>query len=134
MAGFTKKQLETILKDTQEHLAETKRMGPGYYGIRGRYEYAIEADERYIEKLKKQIAEYDQSALNENQRAILGWLIDCYKDDGDPIEAVSDLYDETMPSDWKTCLLAAYETLSVGQKFKLLAAFAEWGLSIEKSD
>lgn len=128
MADFTKTELEIMLKDTEEHLAETKRMGPGYYGIRERYDYAIESDERYIGKLRKQIAEYDQSALNENQQAILGWLIDCYKDDGDPIEAISDLYDETMPSDWKTCLLAAYETLSICQKFQVLAAFAEWGM------
>nr|DAL96342.1 MAG TPA: hypothetical protein [Caudoviricetes sp.] len=128
MAEFTKTELEKILIDTQEHLAETKRLGPGYYRIRERYDYAIEADERYIEKLRKQIAEFYQAALNENQRAILGWLIDCYKDDGDPIEAISDLYDETMPSDWKTCLLAAYETLSICQKFQVLAAFAEWGM------
>lgn len=66
--------------------------------------------------------------LNENQQAILSWLIDCYKDDGDPIEAISDLYDETMPSAWKSCLLAAYETLNVGQKFQVLEAFAEWGM------
>lgn len=66
--------------------------------------------------------------LNENQQAILSWLIDCYKDDGDPVEAISDLYDETMPSDWKSCLLAAYETLNVRQKFQVLSAFAEWGM------
>lgn len=66
--------------------------------------------------------------LNENQQAILSWLIDCYKDDGDPVEAISDLYDETMPSDWKSCLLAAYEMLNVRQKFQVLAAFADWGM------
>ena len=69
-----------------------------------------------------------QNHLNENQQAVLSWLIDCYGDDGDPIEALSDLYDETMPTEWKTCLDAAYETFDNQQKFQLLHAFAEWGM------
>ncbi|MDT2660683.1 hypothetical protein P7E02_12440 [Enterococcus hulanensis] len=69
-----------------------------------------------------------QAKLNENQQAVLSWLIDCYKDDGDPVEAISDLYDETMPTERKTCLDAAYETFDNQQKFQLLAAFAEWGM------
>lgn len=80
MADFTKQELETMLKDTEEHLAETKMMGPGYYKIRERYDYAVEADERYIEKLKKQIAEYDQikhaKGLLEIMPPKIGWSVD----------------------------------------------------------
>lgn len=78
---------------------------------------------------KSVVAQIDEPhELNENQQAVLSWLIDCYKDDGDPVEAISDLYDETIPTEWKTCLDAAYETFDNQQKFQLLAAFAEWGM------
>ncbi|MGM0337689.1 hypothetical protein [Enterococcus sp. AZ007] len=70
----------------------------------------------------------DDQELNENQQAVLSWLIDDYKDYGDPIIAIGDLGDETLPSRWKTCLQAAYENLDTEQKFELLKAFAEWGM------
>ncbi|WP_367378115.1 hypothetical protein [Enterococcus gilvus] len=116
-----------MLKDTEEHLAETIRLGPGYYRIRERYDYAVESDERYIEKLKKQIAEFDQDKLNKNQQIVLEWLKDDYKEYGDPIVAIGDLGDEILPSRWKTCLQATYEKLDTQQKWEVLAAFAEWG-------
>lgn len=109
MADFTKTELETILKDTEEHLDETKRMGPGYYKIRERYDYAVEADERYIEKLKKQIAEYDQGKLNSDQQVVLDWLK----------YPLNDIPDK---------VLKAYQELSPEQQLEVLAAFAEWGM------
>lgn len=129
MAGFTKKQLETILKDTQEHLAETMRLGPGYYRIRERYDYAIESDERYIEKLKKQIAEYDQAALNKNQQIVLEWL----KSQGKrrPIMTIADFADAYYGLEGAPVvpleILSSYEQLSDDEVYQLLAAFAEWG-------
>ncbi|MGM0215045.1 hypothetical protein [Enterococcus sp. AZ109] len=69
------------------------------------------------------------ASLNDNQQAILGWLTDCYKENGDPVTTVSDLYDETRPSEWKSCLLAAFEDLDSKQQFEVLAAFADWGLA-----
>ncbi|HCM85561.1 MULTISPECIES: hypothetical protein [Enterococcus] len=122
MAGFTKKQLETILKDTQEHLAETKRLGPGYYRIRERYDYAVEADERYIEKLRKQIAEYDQSALNENQQIVLEWLKWSVKEQGNsPMDAVYLLVlGESLVS-----VSLAYIALTPDQQTQVLAVFSK---------
>ncbi|MBO0458371.1 hypothetical protein JZO77_16690 [Enterococcus hulanensis] len=90
-------------------------------------------DKQYTLEEFNQIVDYLASdiEINENQQAVLSWLIDCYKDDGDPVEAISDLYDETMPTEWKTCLDAAYETFDNQQKFQLLHAFAEWGMKSE---
>lgn len=123
MAGFTKKQLETILKDTQEHLAETKRLGPGYYRIRERYDYAVEADERYIEKLRKQIAEYDQAALNKNQQIVLEWL----KSNSNALKVpMLAIYELAGLADEK--VRAAYRQLNREEEFQVLAAFAEWGM------
>lgn len=140
MAEFTKTELEKILIDTQEHLAETKRLGPGYYGIRGRYDYAVESDERYIEKLRKQITEYDQAALNENQQIVLEWLKEAHKIGWHVLELFDTLlnrnyigFDEKEHSKMdkiRTAILA----LNEAEMFQVLAAFAEWGLSIEKGD
>lgn len=136
MAGFTKKLLETILKDTQEHLAETKRLGPGYYRIRERYDYAIESDERYIEKLRKQIAEYDQAALNENQQIVLEWLKKSAGREGSLMRALYSLYhlnlsreDFFKPEARKPLIevRAALRKLTRRQEAEVLAAFAEWG-------
>ena len=122
MAGFTKKQLETILKDTQEHLAETKRLGPGYYRIRERYDYAIESDERYIEKLRKQIVEYDQSTLNENQQVVLEWLKWSVKEQGNsPMDAIYLLVlGETLDS-----VSLAYIALTPEQQTQVLTVFSK---------
>lgn len=65
--------------------------------------------------------------LNEDQQAVLSWLIDDYKEYGDPIIAIGDLGDEVLPSRWESCLQAVYENLDTEQKFELLKAFAEWG-------
>ena len=140
MAEFTKTELEKILIDTQEHLAETKRLGPGYYRIRERYDYAVEADERYIEKLKRQIAEYDQDKLNENQQIVLEWVKEAHQIGWHVLELFDTLlnrnyigFDEKEYSKMdkiRTAILA----LSEAEMFQLLAAFAEWGVSIEKGD
>lgn len=127
MTEFTKTELEKILIDTQEHLAETKRLGPGYYGIRERYDYAIEADERYIEKLKRQIAEYDQAALNKNQQIVLEWL-----KDRTTVSSITNalwlLLDDALEVDYDTDGSEAWNRLTIDQKFQVLAAFAEWGM------
>ncbi|AXG38836.1 hypothetical protein EGCR1_08995 [Enterococcus gilvus] len=122
MAGFTKKQLETILKDTQEHLAETKRLGPGYYRIRERYDYAIESDERYIEKLRKQIAEYDQDKLNKNQQIVLEWLKEEKEERCSFESAIYWYFEDDVEPDIISDRLTQREFLQV------LAAFAEWGM------
>lgn len=130
MTEFSKKELEALLKDTEEHLAETKRLGPGYYGNRGRYDYAIEADERYIEKLKKQIDEYDQSTLNENQQIVLEWL-KAYadKDSGDcPMQTIFYMWDCIRSNMLGVEELTALIILTRIEQFQVLAAFAEWGM------
>lgn len=129
LADFTKQELEKILIDTQEHLAETKRIGPGYYRIRERYDYAIEADERYIEKLKKQIADYDQDKLNENQQIVLEWLKD---GDNSPFAMISTLDDDFVGID-TGCFLPSkvregFEALTNKEQFEILAAFAKRGM------
>lgn len=129
MVDFSKQELETMLKDTEEHLAETMRLGPGYYRIRERYDYAIESDERYIEKLRKQIAEYDQDKLNENQQIVLEWL----KSQGKrrPIMTIADFADAYYGLEGAPVvpleILSSYEQLSDDEVYQLLAAFAEWG-------
>lgn len=126
MTEFSKKELEALLKDTEEHLAETKRSGPGYYGIRERYDYAVEADERYIEKLKKQIADYDLNTLNENQQVVLDWLKSVGKDM--PIYRMADqlkwYIDHATTGEELDHALAS---LNGEEEFQVLAAFAEWG-------
>lgn len=69
-----------------------------------------------------------QPELNENQRIVLEWLKDDYKEYADPITAIGDLGDEILPSRWETCLQATYEKLDTQQKCEVLAAFAEWGM------
>lgn len=122
MVDFSKQEPETMLKDTEEHLAETMRLGPGYYRIRERYDYAIESDERYIEKLRKQIAEYDQAALNENQQIVLEWL----KSNSNALKVpMLAIYELAGLADEK--VRAAYLQLNREEEFQVLAAFAEWG-------
>jgi len=122
VVDFSKQEPETMLKDTEEHLAETMRLGPGYYRIRERYDYAIESDERYIEKLRKQIAEYDQAALNENQQIVLEWL----KSNSNALKVpMLAIYELAGLADEK--VRAAYLQLNREEEFQVLAAFAEWG-------
>lgn len=134
MTEFSKKELEALLKDTEEHLAETKRLGPGYYGIRERYDYAVEADERYIEKLKKQIADYDINTLNENQKIVLEWM----KEDDDPNITVVlwQLTDDVLESQSMRVDIGehvtAWKSLTDKQQFEVLQAFAEWGMKNEQ--
>ena len=111
-----------MLKDTEEHLAETMRLGPRYYRIRERYDYAIESDERYIEKLRKQIVEYDQSTLNENQQVVLEWLKWSVKEQGNsPMDAIYLLVlGETLDS---VCL--AYIALTPEQQTQVLTVFSK---------
>lgn len=120
MTEFSKKELEALLKDTEEHLAETKRLGPGYYGIRERYDYAVEADERYIEKLKRQIADYDLNRFNENQQVVLELLQKAYAKNKwmTPFGAVFSVANEND--------FAIRAWLTKEEQFKVLAAFADW--------
>ncbi|MBX8939228.1 hypothetical protein [Enterococcus gilvus] len=130
MTEFSKTELEALLKDTDEHLAETKRLGPGYYGIRERYDYAVEADERYIEKLEKQIADYDLNTLNENQQIVLEWL-EAYadKDSGDcPMQTIFYMWDCIRSNMLGVEELTALRILTRVEQFEVLAAFAEWGM------
>ncbi|WP_311843183.1 hypothetical protein [Enterococcus hulanensis] len=125
MTEFSKKELEALLKDTEEHLAETKRSGPGYYGIRERYDYAVEADERYIEKLKKQIADYDLNTLNENQQVVLDWLKK-NAEWGTPTGLIYELTKRnSMAAEY---IITAHDQLNKLEQFQVLAAFAEWGM------
>lgn len=121
MADFTKQELEAFLQSTEEHLAETKLMGPGYYKVRERYEYAIDADERYIEKLKKQIAEYDQNSLNSNQQIVLDVLKKNANQGLDEliVGGITYMNDEEID---------AVELSQQEELYQVLAAFAEWGL------
>ncbi|MDT2531902.1 hypothetical protein P7D93_18750 [Enterococcus raffinosus] len=139
MTEFSKKELEALLKDTEEHLAETKRLGPGYYGIRERYDYAVEADERYIEKLKRQIADYDLNRFNENQQVVLEWLKQVSGTEGSLTRALYSLYHlnlvrkeyfDNLTIDSKEHQLevrSALRNLSRKQEAQILTAFAEWG-------
>lgn len=113
-----------MLKDTEEHLAETKRLGPGYYRIRERYDYAVESDERYIEKLKKQIAEYDQAALNKNQQIVLEWLKK-NSEWGTPTGLIYELAKRNSIA--AEYIITAHDQLNDLEQFQVLAAFAEWG-------
>lgn len=125
MTEFSKKELEALLKDTEEHLAETKRSGPGYYGIRERYDYAVEADERYIEKLKKQIADYDLNTLNENQQVVLDWLKK-NAEWGTPTGLIYELTKRnSMAAEY---IITAHDQLNKLEQFQVLAAYAEWGM------
>ena len=134
MAVFAKQELEAFLQSTEEHLAETKLMGPGYYKVRERYEYAIDADERYIEKLKKQIAEYDQNSLNSNQQIVLEWLKEQVSN-GETLQYILwELTDNAYEKPAMGLLSAhaeAWLELEEYEKFQVLAAFAEWELSNE---
>ncbi|MGK0607171.1 hypothetical protein [Enterococcus gilvus] len=127
MAEFTKTELETMLKDTEEHLAETMRLGPGYYRIRERYDYAIESDERYIEKLRKQIAEYDQNQLEPEQLLVLNWI----KDELDrnkelkPFGVLSVLFDEAHNRSLDYDVLEAMNSLTTRQQLEVLEVFVE---------
>lgn len=144
MTEFSKKELEALLKDTDEHLAETKRLGPGYYGIRERYDYAVEADERYIEKLKKQIADYDINTLNENQQIVLEWLKQVSGTEGSLTRALYSLYHlnlvrkeyfDNLTIDTKEHQLevrSALRNLSRKKEAQILAAFAEWGMKNDR--
>ncbi|MGH1847129.1 hypothetical protein ABE869_09960 [Enterococcus gilvus] len=129
MVDFSKQELETMLKDTEELLAETMRLGPDYYRIHERYDYAIESDERYIEKLRKQIAEYDQVKLNENQQIVLEWL-EAYadKDSGDcPMQTIFYMWDCIRSDRLGGKELSALRKLTRIEQFQVLAAFADWG-------
>lgn len=119
-----------MVKDTEEHLAETKRLGPGYYRIRERYDYAIESDERYIEKLRKQIAEYDQAALNENQQVVLEWLKNkSLLTDIEPIELIWRLKVNSTKAGYRDMpVYKSYRYMTKAGQFQVLAAFAEWGM------
>ena len=131
MVDFSKQELETMLKDTEEHLAETMRLGPGYYRIRERYDYAIESDERYIEKLEKQIAEFDQDKLNESQQVVLEWLKEQVSN-GETLQYILwELTDNAYEEPAMGILSAhtkAWLELEEDEQFQLLAAFAEWGM------
>ena len=118
-----------MVKDTEEHLAETKRLGPGYYRIRERYDYAIESDERYIEKLRKQIAEYDQAALNENQQVVLEWLKNkSLLTDIEPIELIWRLKVNSTKAGYRDMpVYKSYRYMTKAGQFQVLASFAEWG-------
>lgn len=122
MTEFSKTELEALLKDTDEHLAETKRLGPGYYGIRERYDYAVEADERYIEKLEKQIADYDLNTLNENQQVVLEWLKEEKEERCSFESAIYWYFEDDVEPDIISDRLTQIEFLQV------LQAFAEWGM------
>lgn len=144
MTEFSKTELEALLKVTEEHLAETKRLGPGYYGIRERYDYAVEADERYIEKLKRQIADYDLNRFNENQQIVLEWLKQVSGTEGSLTRALYSLYHlnlvrkeyfDNLTIDTKEHQLevrSALRNLSRKQEAQILAAFAEWGMKNEQ--
>ncbi len=125
MTEFSKKELEALLKDTEEHLAETKRSGPGYYGIRERYDYAVEADERYIEKLKKQIADYDLNTLNENQQVVLEWLKK-NSEWGTPTGLIYELAKRNSMA--AEHIITAHDQLNKLEQFQVLAAYAECGM------
>ena len=128
MAVFTKQELETILKYTEEHLAETKRMGPGYYGIRERYDYAVEEDERYIEKLKKQIDDYDQNQLELNQLLVLNWIKEERERNKEltPFGVLSVLFDETNNRSIDYMVLEAMNQLTTNQQLEILYVFVEY--------
>lgn len=129
MAEFTKTELEKILIDTEEHLAETKRLGPGYYRIRERYDYAIESDERYIEK---QIAEYDQVALNKNQQIVLDYLtIENRLTKEAPLLSINNFAQDHFGAKLPEKVEKAYRKLNVEEDYQVLAAFAEWGMKNE---
>lgn len=130
MADFTKQELEAFLQSAEEHLAETKLLGPGYYKVRERYDYAIDADERYIEKLKRQIVEYDRDTLNKNQQIVLEWL----KSDDHPsysniFDIFSDLLDYQVPVEVGEAFTEMMTDSA--QQFQVLQAFAEWGMEQE---
>ncbi|MFB5482368.1 hypothetical protein [Enterococcus avium] len=133
MTEFSKTELEALLKDTDEHLAETKRLGPGYYGIRERYDYAVEADERYIEKLEKQIADYDLNTLNENQQVVLEWLKEVYIDNDEGyFSVISYLTNPTTEEEVHDPAHIALACLNPDEEVQVLAAFAEWGMKNEQ--
>ena len=87
-----------------------------------RYDYAIESDERYIEKLRKQIVEYDQSTLNENQQVVLEWLKWSVKEQGNsPMDAIYLLVlGETLDS-----VSLAYIALTPEQQTQVLTVFSK---------
>lgn len=72
--------------------------------------------------------------LNENQNVVLTWLK--YWHNHDPFFTLSDLYESVEPGEYKYeyKLDISYEKLSEKERFQVLAAFAEWGLSQEVAE
>lgn len=68
--------------------------------------------------------------LNKNQQIVLEWLKDEYKSCGSLnfIMIISNLYHETTPYNWKSCLEEKYGMLNEKQKIEVIRDFADWAL------
>jgi uncharacterized protein YciU (UPF0263 family) len=75
-------------------------------------------------------------SLNDDQQAILEWLKNTHKDTDDILETLYDLYVDTAPADFKTCLMATYEKLDKRQLAEVVQAFCDWELTqmVEEGD
>ncbi|MGL4695202.1 hypothetical protein [Enterococcus larvae] len=72
------------------------------------------------------MTEQKKVKLTDEQQAVLGWLKDAHENDNNVVETISGLYDEIAPSEFKTCLMAAYEKLDNLQMAEVVQAFGAW--------
>lgn len=83
-----------------------------------------------------EVYEYHHPQLTEDQQEVLEWLqIYADKDSGDkPFQTIFFLWDCIKSNNLGNVELSALRKLTRAEQFQVLAAFAEWGLSNEKSN
>ncbi|MFS1025657.1 hypothetical protein ACFC9R_10145 [Enterococcus casseliflavus] len=79
----------------------------------------------------------DQPQLNEKQQSLITWMQDNECETDDPLESISDLFLNGMPSEYfpdlpLSCLEAAYQSLNKKQKLELVQEYIKKALEQEE--
>ena len=64
--------------------------------------------------------------MSDHQEMLLIYLKDRFYECGDPLEPIQILFDESQPSDFKSCLENDYEKLSPEEKIQLITEYSIW--------
>lgn len=79
----------------------------------------------------------EQPQLNEKQQSLITWMQDNECETDDPLESISDLFLNGMPSEYfpdlpLSCLEAAYQSLNKKQKLELVQEYIKKALEQEE--
>ena len=95
-------------------------------------------EEVYLKNAIRFIREFSsQSPLNDNKKDLVVWIQDNECSTDDPLESISDLFFESMPSEYcpdapLSCVEAAYQSLSKKQKLELVQGYVKNALEQEE--